>query len=183
MIMKMKILAGLAAILLATAFSPAHADGLPTAGSMASLSDSVGTGLPPFEAEHADRTPATLTLGALVGYPAGMNLAVGLETSLIGVHVSGGSWGSSWSGAQGDLGVYFAHTQHLSVGIAVIAGTYTTNPRLDSGQRSVLRQTYAGPALECSLAGFFVQAGVAFGHGDYPSSQLSYQFGYAATIF
>lgn len=149
---------------------------LPCVGDAAGSSDTTGAG---------ERGVAAVG-GALVGVPSGMALIGGVAAGPLSLKVSGGYWGRNWNGIQADLGWTFDPEGLLTQGIFLVGGTYRVNPRLlnDQGDPvSTLRQDhYLGLAYEADYSGFFLQAGLAKGWGDYPNPEVVLQAGYLITF-
>ncbi len=140
----------------------------------------------PSDSTAADSRRGAFVIGPLVGLPAGIGMMAGIETAPLSVKVSGGYWGKDWNGIQADLGWLFTTEGLLTQGVFIVAGTYRVNPRLPNDQGlvvSTIRQNrFVGIAYEADYAGFFLQAGLARGWGDYPNPQGLLQAGYLISI-
>ncbi len=124
--------------------------------------------------------------GPVVGVPSGVALMGGIIAPPLSVRLSGGYWGSDWNGLQADVGWVFDAEGLLTQGIFVVAGTFRVNPRLltDQGMlvKSVRQDRYVGLAYEVDYSGFFLQAGLAKGRGDYPNPEVLLQAGYLISL-
>ena len=140
----------------------------------------------PPDTSTASARSARLILGALVGVPSGVAVTGGVVAEPLCVKVSGGYWGSDWNGVQGDVGWVFDSEGLLAQGIFVVGGTFRANPQLLNGQgelvRNIRQERYIGLAYGVDYAGFFLQAGLAKGMGDYPNPAVLLQAGYLITI-
>jgi nitrate reductase NapE component len=121
-------------------------------------------------------------LGAGIGMPSGVALIGGYDFGVLAMRISGGGWQKGWYGVDGDLALHFNHSTSFAHGLSVIVGRYGANPVNDQGVREYKTQNFFGLTYDIYLAGFFLQAGLAFGHGDYPSPDAVYQVGYLFTF-
>jgi hypothetical protein len=133
---------------------------------------------------HADlqagEAPFRFVAGAGIGAPSGFWLMGGMETRLLALRCSGGSWSSQWYGIQEDVSFLFHRKESFSIGLSAVTGRFGTNP-IDGGRSPVARQqVYAGIALDTDYSGFFLQTGMTHGSGDYPAWDPLFQFGYVA---
>jgi hypothetical protein len=123
-----------------------------------------------------------LGIGAGIGSPSGITVIVSACYAPIVVRVSGGYWGASWNGVQGDIGFLFNSSPYFAHGISFIGGVFRTNPLLPNERGAPAeadkRVRYFGAAYDVYLSGFYLQVGLARGQGDYPNPQLAMQFGY-----
>jgi hypothetical protein len=119
-----------------------------------------------------------LAVGAVIGAPTGISLMGGYYFKNFAVRLSGGSWGKEWNGFQGDLSYNLTRSLSFSTNVSLIGGQYGNTLKDVSLGESVKRQRYWGLAYDVYLSGFFLQTGVGFGSGDYPSPQFLFQCGY-----
>ena len=149
---------------------------LPRIGDAGERSDSAGTG----------GRGASLLIGPIIGAPSGVALMGGVVAVPFSLKVSGGYWGSDWNGIQADIGWVFDTEELLTQGLFLVGGTYRVNPRLlnDQGSttKTIRQNRYVGLAYEADYAGFFLQAGLAKGRGDYPNPAVLLQAGYLMTL-
>jgi hypothetical protein len=117
-------------------------------------------------------------LGAGFGMPSGVAIVGGYDFGPVGLRVSGGGWAKGWYGVQGDLAVHFNRAAPFAHGMSIIAGRFGANPLNDQGEKILKTQKFIGITYDVYLSGFFLQAGLAFGNGDYPSPDGVYQCGY-----
>ncbi len=121
-------------------------------------------------------------IGAGLGTPAGVSLIAGYDFGPLALRVSGGGWSKGWYGGEGDLAVRLYHGVFFAHGISLVAGRYATNPLNAIGETEHKSQKYLGVTYDMFLSGFFLQAGLAFGKGDYPGVDGMFQFGYLLSI-
>lgn len=120
----------------------------------------------------------TFVLGVTMGAPSGLSVLGGCSFADFGLRVSGGSWGKNWNGVQGDLSYSFVRSSPLTLSISVIAGQFQ-NKTYDTQQGGqYVQQKYYGLGYDMSMAGLFLQAGLATGPGEYSNPQFTFQFGY-----
>jgi hypothetical protein len=119
-----------------------------------------------------------LAVGAVIGTPSGVSFMGGYYFKNFAVRLSGGSWGKEWNGFQGDLSYNLTRSSSFSTNVSLIGGQYGNTLKDVSLGESVKRQRYWGLAYDVYLSGFFLQTGVGFGSGDYPSPQFLFQCGY-----
>jgi hypothetical protein len=134
------------------------------------------SGAPPERA--AGRCPR---LGVAVGTPGYANLTASCSVPHVSLRASGGRGSGGRTGVQGDAVWNIVQEANLSVGVALVAGSFTTHdgPGGPDGAPVEQRQPYVGVAIDAFLAGFHLQAGLAHGFHDYPRDpQLLVQFGY-----
>jgi len=113
-------------------------------------------------------------LGINVGTPGGINLSIGQWFDRWGIRASGMTYGSKMRGIQGFAGYEFLNdSEHRhAIGLAVGTWDYQNNS-----------WTYAGPAYDLSIGGFFMEFGIAWGHGTYAANQVIWQIGYVYRLF
>ena len=116
--------------------------------------------------------------GVTMGAPSGIAILGGCSFDDFGVRVSGGSWGKNWSGVQGDICYNFAQSSSLALGISVIGGEFRNKISDTQPGGQYVQQKYYGLGYDMSLAGLFLQAGLATGPGEYSNPQFTFQFGY-----
>lgn len=119
-----------------------------------------------------------LALGAIIGTPSGVSFMGGYYSKIFALRLSGGSWGREWNGFQGDVSYNLTRSSSFSTNVSLIGGQYRNTLKDVSAGESVKRQRYWGLAYDVYLSGFFLQTGVGFGSGDYPSPQFLFQCGY-----
>lgn len=120
-------------------------------------------------------------LGINLGTPAGVNLALGYWFGEFGLRASGMVLGSI-QGFQGNAGIKLSDNANRSHVLALIFG----QSRLEEkkvylfGPDEVVYRTwsYFGLAYELNWHGFFVEAGLTAGSGDFSSPQVAAQIGY-----
>jgi hypothetical protein len=117
-------------------------------------------------------------LGLGIGTPSGAALVGGYDFGPLAIRLSGGGWSRGWYGAEGDLAIRFNRGSTFAHGISIIGGRSGTNPVNEQGTEDRKAQSFLGVTYDVYLSGFFLQAGLAFGRGDYPSPDAVYQFGY-----
>ncbi|PLX33274.1 MAG: hypothetical protein C0600_00735 [Ignavibacteria bacterium] len=138
-----------------------------------------------YENEDADLMHAAYTeLGLNFGTPAGLNIAVGRWFGPLGARLSGMVYGSLLSGAQLNLGVKLSDNHNRSHVLAATVGALSLEEEdaywspyygFSSRTRS---WTYIGAVYELNLHGFFLQAGLSVGDGDFSNPQILLQLGY-----
>jgi hypothetical protein len=119
-----------------------------------------------------------LAVGGGIGSPAGVTLIGGYYVAPIAFRVSGGYWHEGWNGIQGDFGVTLTRSSSLNMGISLVVGKFSVDPVDDRGEKQLFSQHYVGLAYDMYLSGFFLQAGLGTGNGDYPNPQALLQLGY-----
>lgn len=134
---------------------------------------------PPPEAARALHF---LTVGVAAGSPGYANVTTSYFFSRAALRLTAGAGGRGRSGVQGDIVWRFVREANLSVGAALVGGTFTSRePSADNvaGTGDLQRQVYVGAALDVFYGGFHLQTGLAHGFRDYPPNrQLLSQFGY-----
>jgi hypothetical protein len=124
----------------------------------------------------------SFVVGPLIGVPSGIALLGGIVAAPLSVKVSGGYWGSDWNGVQADIGWVFDADGLLTQGCFLVAGAFRFDPLLPGDQgtmkKSIRQDRYVGLAYEVNYAGFYLQAGLAKGRGDYPNPEALLQAGY-----
>ncbi len=133
---------------------------------------------PDSAGEQSDLSGARVHVGAVLGAPSGVALMGGLDVGPLAVRLSGGSWGKDWSGIQGDLAFHVIRSSSLDIGLALIGGEFQNIVATNQAGRQYTRQQYGGLACDVSLAGFFLETGLASGPGQYSNPQFTFQFGY-----
>jgi hypothetical protein len=121
-------------------------------------------------------------LGAGFGTPSGVGVIAGYDLGPVALRASGGAWEKGWFGLQGDVAVHFATGPSFAHGLSLIAGRYGNDPAEPQGGRTYTTENFLGLAYEAELAGFIIEAGVAYGKGDYPGAFGIYQVGYLFTF-
>jgi hypothetical protein len=117
-------------------------------------------------------------LGLGIGSPNGAALVAGYDFGPVAIRLSGGGWTRGWYGAEGDLAIRFNRGSSFAHGMSIIGGRFGTNPVNELGVKNLKTQSFLGVTYDVYLSGFFLQAGLDFGRGDYPSPDAVYQFGY-----
>ncbi len=119
-------------------------------------------------------------LGAFIGSPSGIGAAGGLYLGPLAVRVSGASLGHGTDGIEGDIGIALTKSDHLIQDISVVAGSYHTSVSTTAAGGGDLHTTqrFVGAAYGVYYSGFFLQAGLGKGTGDFPNPELIYRFGY-----
>ncbi len=119
-----------------------------------------------------------LVVGGGIGSPAGITLIGGYYFKPLVLRVSGGYWKKGWDGVQGDLGINLSRSSSFAMGVSLVAGRFRANPLNDQGEKQLFVQNYVGLTYDMYLSGFFLQAGLGAGNGDYPNPQVLFQIGY-----
>ena len=120
--------------------------------------------------------------GGGLGSPAGVCVIGGFYTQPIVLRLSGGYWKRGWNGIQCDLGTSLSSGESFAAGISLVGGIYKADPLDENRVERRYSERYLGLAYDMYLAGFFLQAGLAAGKGDYPNPQAIVQFGYLIQI-
>lgn len=120
--------------------------------------------------------------GAGVGSPSGVCLIGGYDAGLFAGRLSGGYWKKGWNGVQADIAINFIRSSSLAMGASLLGGRFVVNPLNERGEEQLYSVRYLGVAYDIYLAGFFLQAGLAGGKGDYPNPQAIIQVGYLFAI-
>lgn len=98
---------------------------------------------------------ATVELGAVLGTPAGGNVVLGNWSRLL-LRASGGYWGKSLHGGQGEIGYTFDNNGKLWQYVAIAADTYCTK---------TIQWDGIGPVYTLNASGFLLQLGANIGKG------------------
>ncbi len=118
--------------------------------------------------------PRYLEVGGSFGTPAVFNLVVGYQTERLGVRASGMTLGSFGGGLQVSPVIHFGPGNKAWHGIAIPLGHF---------ELQGLQFNYAGIAYQVSTrGGFYFEAGLAGGTGDYSNPQVIFQIGGLARI-
>jgi hypothetical protein len=117
-------------------------------------------------------------LGINFGTPAGLNIAAGYWFGIVGTRLSGMYLGSTISGIQANVGFKMSDNSNRSHVLAAVFGASHLILDEDSYFERERNWTYVGAAYNLNLGGFFLEAGVTVGHGDYSSPQVVLQLGY-----
>lgn len=123
-----------------------------------------------------------IMIGAGIGMPAGASLIAGYDFGPIALRATGGGWAKGWYGAQGDVAINLNRGMWFAHGVSIVMGRFGSNPVNAEGEKVYKSQHYVGVTYDMYLAGFFLQAGLAFGKGDYPTTDGMFQFGYLYTF-
>jgi|GEM_PF-2156723 len=126
-------------------------------------------------------------IGGAIGSPFGLSFVGGVQKKPLSYSISGGFAGKNWYGVQCDVSKPIIETGELTQSIALIAGVYattvyTTDSETGSKIKQHNKQNYIGLAYDVNYSGFFLQAGLGAGKGDYANPQLLFQFGYLFKI-
>lgn len=118
---------------------------------------------------------ASVELGASIGTPAGFNFSLGNWSPLL-LRASGGYWGKSIHGVQGEIGYTFDHEgklwQYVALADTSIGGTK-------------IQWDGVGPTYTLDASGFLFQFGLSIGHGynndgkKIEGAQVLFQIGYS----
>ncbi len=117
-------------------------------------------------------------LGVNFGTPGGLNLAFGRWFGIAGARLSGMYLGDALAGVQGNIGFKLSDNSNRSHVLAAIFGTSQLKENSGTYWQRSRSWTYIGAAYELNLHGFFLQAGLSVGSGDFSSPQLMLQLGY-----
>jgi hypothetical protein len=108
-------------------------------------------------------------IGANIGIPSVLNIAYGHWFGPVGLRMSGLYLGRDAQGVQFNLGFKLSDNPKRSHSLAAVAGTSV----MDGSEWD-----YAGIVYNLNIRGFFLEAGLTAGSGDYASPQATLQLGY-----
>ncbi len=133
---------------------------------------------------YSDAPPGSsgdrFVLGGYIGSPSRAGLTGGFYLGPMALRLSGASFGRSDDGLEGDIGIALTKSDRLIQDVSVVAGFYhaSLSSASSGGGDRDMTQRFVGVAYGVYYSGFFLQAGIGRGTGDFPNPELIYRFGY-----